>query len=117
MASTSNRNTPGNYCMEQWAYNKQTAYSTYEPYGVAKPQLLAGNGLLVGHMGKEAMAHNPEDIESYLFGIGSTNLVKPKAPVQPHYKHLDSLSVADRLPLIMPRPLTVEDNQRQYPMK
>jgi hypothetical protein len=117
MASTSNRNTPGNYCMEQWTNNKQSAYSTYEPYGVASPQLLAGDGLIIGHMGRETMSYNSEDIESYLFGIGSTNLVKPKAPVQPHFKTLESLSIINRLPLIMPKPLEVQNDQRQYPMQ
>ena len=117
MASTRNRNTPGNYCMEQWAYNKQTAYSTYGPYGIADPAFLPGNGLGGSHMGKETLSYNPEDIESALFGIGSTNLVKPKPEVRPHLKSMDTLSIVNRVPLIMPRPLMVEENQRQYPMK
>lgn len=117
MASTRNRNTPGNYCMEQWSYNKQSAYLTYGPYGIVNPAFLPGNGLGPSHMGKETLSYNPEDIESALFGIGSTNLVKPKPEVQPYLKTMDTLSIVDRLPLIMPKPLVVEDNQRQYPMK
>ena len=116
MASTRNRNTPGDYCMEQWSYGKGSAYKTYKPSVVASNALLAGDGLNGGRLGNMELSTNACDIESSLFGIGSTNLVTPKPAVIPHYKNLNSLSIIDRVPLIMPDNLIVQNDQRQYPM-
>jgi hypothetical protein len=117
MASTRNINTPGDYCMEQWSYDKQSAYSTYKEYSVPDRSMFAGDGLLGGRMGTTELSYNYTDIESSLLGIGSTNLVKPLPKLVPHLKNLNSLSIIDRLPVALPEPLQVECNQRQYPMK
>jgi hypothetical protein len=117
MASTRNKNTPGNYCMEQWSLGKGSAYITYKDSVVPVHSMYAGDGLIQGRMGNPVLAKNPEDIESALFGIGSTNLVKPKPEVKPELKNLPTLSMIDRIPLILPEVLVVERNQRQYPMK
>ena len=117
MSSTRSRNTPGNYCIEEWSYNKQSAYSTYKDYAFATPTYLAGDGLVQGRIPDTELANNPKDIESFLFGIGSTNLVTPQAPVKPELKHIPSLDIMKKIPLIMPINLVVHNDQRQYPMK
>ena len=117
MASTRNINNPGDYCMEQWSIDKQAAYQTYKDYSVPEKSMFASDGLLGGRMGSTPLAYNYTDIESDLLGIGSTNLVKPLPKVVPHLKELPSLNIIDRLPVVLPVPLQVECNQRQYPMK
>jgi len=116
MASTSNRNTPGDYKLELKAYNDICGYSTMPSYGIPQKPLMAGDGLLAGHMSYDQLAHNGKDIESYLFGIGSTNLIDPKPMIDPQYKQPKSLNIIDRIPLIIPAPLTVQPNQRPYPL-
>jgi len=49
-----------------------------------------------------------------LKGIGSTNLVTPKAPVVPEFKTPKSLNFIDGLQVTMPEPLVIEKNQRPY---
>ena len=116
MASTSNKNTVGDYLAEQKAYKQQVNYCTNKEYAIATPSLLAGCGLIQGRLPDTILANNPNDIESSLFGIGSTNLVDPKKPVVPDIKTLNALSIVDRkVPLIMPRDLRLEPNQRPFP--
>lgn len=118
MASTRSRNTPGNYCLEQWSNGKNSSYNTYVPYAFAETTLLAGDGLMSGRIPETELSGNSKDIESFLFGIGSTNLVQPKEPVKPDLKQLNELNLIDRrVPLLMPKKLTVQNDQRQYHMK
>ena len=117
MASTRSINCPGNYCVEQWSYNKQSAYSTYKEYAFADRTLLPGDGLLGAQIPDTELSGNPKDIESFLFGIGSTNLVTPQAPLHPELKQMQSLAIMTKVPLIMPKDLVIQNDQRQYPMK
>jgi len=117
MASTSSKNTPGDYAVEQRAYKEQIDYKTNIHYGIATPTLDAGAGLIQGKLPDIELSGNPNDIESQLFGIGSTNLVNPETPVNPELKKRKALSIVDRtVPLIMPRNLEIETNQRPFPI-
>jgi hypothetical protein len=117
MASTRNKNTRGDYCLEQRAYQQQSSYSTNREYAFAPRTMNPGDGLLQGQLPNTALSGNPNDIESFLFGIGSTNLVQPQAPVTPELKQLPELSIIDRkVPLIMPKEFVIEDNQRPFPI-
>ena len=118
MASTRNRNCQGDYVLEQ-AQNKGIAnYSEYghSAYGYPTDTMLPGDGLLQGRVAPTKLSGNSCDIESQLFGIGSTNLVKPREPVIPDIHPLLSLNVIDRLPVLVPEPLVVAKNQRPYPL-
>ena len=48
MASTRNRNTPGNYCLEERQFQNSSNYTLYpnSQYGAAYNTRLPGNGLL-----------------------------------------------------------------------
>jgi len=117
MASTSNRNTPGNYQVEQQAYKGQLDYKTNKEYAFAKNTYKSGFGLNPGQLPDTELAKNPNDIESFLFGIGSTNLVNPQGPVTAEVRNIPQLSMLDRrVPLIMPKDLVLEGNQRPYPV-
>lgn len=114
MASTRNKNSTGNYAAEQWSLNRQFSDITYihSPNGQPITTNLPGNGLLSGRMAARDLAKNDIDIESRLFGIGSTNLVTPQSSITAEINHLSSLNVIDRLPIITPGLLYVEPNQR-----
>lgn len=116
MASTSNKNTPGNYSHEQKMNKQVDEYRTFvnSAAGHAYTNHLPGNGLLPASNARDNLCKNYCDIESQLRGIGSTNLVNPQTPVNPQFMNIDSLSVMDKTPVFMPEPLVVEKNQRPY---
>ena len=117
MSSTRNLNTPGDYAVAQKAFKQQIEYSLNKEYGELEPTYAAGFGLIQGHLPDHKLSGNPKDIESELFGIGSTNLVSPKEPVTPELKHLQALSNIDRpVPLIMPQSFEPAPDQRPFPI-
>jgi hypothetical protein len=112
MASTRTKNTIGNYDLEQWSNQSSIGYNTSMVYGAAPQTMLPGDGLLAGNVSRTQLAHNSCDVESSLFGIGSTNLVQARPEIVPEIAQLKSLNVIDRLPIMVPSPLIVESNQR-----
>ena len=114
MASTRNRNTPGNYAMEKLASQRkhQELMYLHQSQGQAEQTNLPGNGLLTGRYAGRDLAKNDCDIESFLFGIGSSNLESPKAEVRPELNQLASLNMIAKTPMVMPRPFGIEANQR-----
>ena len=115
MASTSNRNTRGNYHLEQSAYLNQRLYATNIEYNKSSNPYIAGDGLLQGRVSYDEFAHNGRDIESNLFGIGSTNLTLDSQPeFVPLRKTIQSLSIIEKIPLIMPDPVEIQKDQRPY---
>ena len=114
MASTRNKNTPGNYELEEKQYYEKRIYNTYIHSGNGMPvtSYHPGDGLLPSRMAPTELSNNPRDIESFLFGINSTNLVNPAAEVKPELKTLQSLSVINKTPLIMPETFAAISNQR-----
>ena len=114
MASTRNKNDKGNYISEQRSLDNSRASLGFANQGNGKAYTnnYAGDGLLMGKMGPAALSYNYIDIDSYLKGTGSTNLVASLAPVEPRFKELESLSIMNRLPVILPSPLQIDANQR-----
>lgn len=116
MTDTSLKNSRGMYCLEQrnlerqhdermWKYKCMAYDSAFPCVGVNMPMMNNGynNGVL---------SNNAADIESALFGIGSTNLVTPKPKVMPRLNNLKNVKFFNRLNTIMPNPLIVEKYQR-----
>ena len=114
MASTRNKNSPGDYKLEQNINTQIDNYKTYVRSSVAFDNHFAGDGLLMGRNARETFCQNYCDVESQLFGIGSTNLVNPKKSVTPDFQPIQSLNIIDRLPLLVPEPLVVEQGHRPY---
>jgi hypothetical protein len=112
MASTTNKNSFGNYQAEQYGFQKINNYDQYLGRVINQQTLLPGDGLLSGKMPNTVLSNNSTNIESELFGIGSTNLVSRKELVQPEIKTLKSLSIYDKPVIIIPEPLVVEKFQR-----
>ena len=114
MASTRNRNTPGNYQLEQNlnACNYSLATYIHGTQGQGYTRHLPGDGLINAQMHSRDLAENYMDIESQLFGIGATNLENTLPPVIPMIKKYDSLNVIDKTPMIIPEPIIIEPHQR-----
>lgn len=114
MASTRNKNTSGNYQLEQLEKYKQANYQVFENGSCAKASTtnLPGNGLLTGRIASSSLSNNYCDIESFLYGIGSTNLVKPSENLVANIYEIDSLNIIKKPPVIVDPfliPTTVEN--------
>jgi hypothetical protein len=109
MASTRNKNTPGNYCLQQRNYKLSNNYTLYpnSQYGYAYETKLAGNGLLAGQIPADKLSSNSNDIESFLFGINSTNLVNPAPCFYPNLTNNQSFNIYKNEPVLMPTPLII----------
>jgi len=118
MASTRNRNTPGNYCLEQREFKQSENYTLYpnSQYGAAYNTRLPGNGLLAGQVPWNKLSYNASDTESFLFGINSTNLVNPAPCFVPEIAKLDSINIYEKGATFIPEPLVIEKNQRPFPI-
>ena len=116
MASTRNINTPGNYALEQRQYKNNEQYNLYKnsQYGEAYITKMPGNGLLPGQFPVNKLSGNPIQIESFLFGINSTNLVNPEPALVPQLKCLETANIYEKPATIMPLPLVIEKN-RPFP--
>ena len=116
MASTRNKNTPGNYRLQQNQYNNNQSYNLYtnSSYGQSYYTNLAGVGLIQGHLPRDKLSHNSVQTESFLFGINSTNLVHPELPFTPIPNHLQPMNLYQPNQTIMPEPLIIERN-RPFP--
>jgi len=117
MASTRNKNTSGNYCLEQRQYSQSNQYTLYHnsQYGAAYDTKLAGNGLNPGQVPWNKLSQNSADIESFLFGVNSSNLVNPAPIFYPELTKNDFFNVFEKRPVFIPEPLVIEKNQRPLP--
>ena len=118
MSSTRNINSRGDYNLEQRDFGRSRNYNGYlhASQGRAFAQSIPEIGYNPSGMPRDTLSKNPIEIESWLFGINSTNLVKPRKPVKPELKQIPTSFFFDRLAIHMPKPLVVENNQRPYPI-
>jgi hypothetical protein len=112
MASTRNLNTLSNYRLETSKNQKGLNYNV-NPDDIIKVAY-AGNGLIQGKMLQNSLSHNSVDIESYLFGIRSTDVTKEeKETFYPQSKDIKFRNIIHDTPkVIMPHPLDVDRSQR-----
>jgi hypothetical protein len=119
MASTRNNNTPGNYACQQRSILESRDYLTYmnSANGYAFQSCLPGDGLLAGQVPYHMLSRNAADIESSLWGVGSTNLVNPAPCLVPEIKELPSANIYEKpAAIFMPEPLVVKSHQRPFPV-
>lgn len=117
MASDRSKNTTGNYAAEQWSVKQQADALMYanQSAGQAYNNLYAGDGLLMGRMGPMVLSTNFADIESSLRGIGANDLVNKRPEITPEFVPMNSLSIMQKTPMIMPDPLRIDPYQRPLP--
>jgi len=114
MASTRNSNSAIDYKQQCNRNAHLVSYLSSPHYGTPGAIHLSGNGLNHSRLPLDALSSNALDTESFLFGIGSTNLVTP-APAfvaQPNVDRLVPTHLFVNRPVIMPDPMAVATNQR-----
>jgi hypothetical protein len=119
MTSTRNNNTPGNYKMQTAINSHLFKSSMYKHGSFGTPYLSSipdGGSAPPSRMDRNRLSKNPIEIESQLFGIGSSNLVKGYTPPLATIHHLKDISFFDRNKIIMPCALMVEGAQRALPL-
>lgn len=112
MSSTRNCNSQSEHDLEVASNKYIDRFAQYKYSTQPITTYFSGNGLLMPHIGRDQLSTNSIDHESFLFGIGSTNLVNPKPKFTPEIKSINSLNIAKKIPLIMPEPNDFNKNQR-----
>jgi hypothetical protein len=119
MASTRNKNTSLDYTLKQNINDEYKKHRFYLNSSSGRPtsECMPSVGYMPSHMSRDALANNSVDIESSLYGIGASNLVKPCSPVNPSLRNLEFKDYFDRrADVIMPYPLINNHDQRPFPV-
>ena len=112
MSSTRFKNDPIEYKLEQQVNHLICNNRVYEGRNVAYEHVLPDAGIYVSHMPNYILSNNATDVESSLYGIGSSNLVEPKTFQQPQSIYHASKSFFDRPITLMPEPFVHQLHQR-----
>ena len=118
MSSTNLKNACGMYKLEQSINNNIENQKLYKGQSVPRYPKFANLGINsrtgIGGYYNNVLSNNTTDIESSLYGIGSSNLVEKKDPVIPQLNKLEAAVFFDpKIPLHVPNPLVVRKNQRE----
>ena len=115
MASTRNKNTKEDYCLEK---QKNSLYNSYQDYKYSRHNYdpkMPGFGFTPTQIPGKDLSHNYVNIESQLFGIGANDLENPRKQETPDYKCMRERTLVEKEPVLMPDPLVIEKNQRHHP--
>ena len=119
MASTRMKNAPNTYKREMSSYNKYYESNTYVGKILHNQNYTPGLGMnyptIPNGINTNVLSTNGADIESSLFGIGSTNLVQPKGPVTANINSLNEIKFFNPKPESnnnIPEPLVIHNNER-----
>ena len=119
MASTRLKNSPYTYKREMDTYNKSYQNNLYVGKILHNQNYMPGLGMnyptIPNGINNSVLSSNGADIESSLFGIGSTNLVQPKGPVTAEMKNIGDIKFFEAKPesnKSIPEPLVVHKNER-----
>ena len=96
MATTRSKNSIGNYELEELYLKKQSDYILFENSVRAYNTHLPGDGLLIGKVAPKELSRNSCDIESFLYGIGTGNLVESQNPPVGELYSIKSLNIISR---------------------
>jgi hypothetical protein len=117
--NTRNRNTPGNFALHVRANDRFAEYTLYRDsqYGMAADTRMPGNGLTPGQIPASQLSRNAVDIESFLFGVGSTDMLAAHRPcLTPQPIPLATANLWDSRPTRMPISFAVPMDQRPFPI-
>tara|TARA_Y100000389_G_C17467334_1_gene526845 strand:+ start:78 stop:446 length:369 start_codon:yes stop_codon:yes gene_type:complete len=116
MASTRNINTSHDYrraqCEKRHFYQLNLEKRDAKPDVCAFPKAGVLFDKMPGGYNNNTLSNNAADIESFLFGIGSTNLAKPLVLPKPSMNNLKSVPFFENSATIVPNPLVIEREQR-----
>lgn len=112
MSSTRLKNQPGEYKLEQQRNQYTCANRLSKHRTISNHTSLPELGFNVSYLPNHLLAKNAVDIESNLFGVGSTNLVNPNTPVEPDLNTLQSIAFFEKPEFVLPIPFVHSTNQR-----
>lgn len=116
MTDTSLKNSKGWYCQGQQALREQYNHNIWKykciSHNTAFPCAGINMPMMTNGYNNNILSNNASDIESALFGIGSTNLVKEKEPVVPELNCINNIKFFNRLHTTLPNPLVIHKHQR-----
>ena len=112
MASTRNINTQSNYCLQNRANNIAFGYNLYIYKGVPIETRYPCFGINVGHVPAAQLSKNPTNTESFLYGIGATNLIVPESQFVAEGICIPGINFFNRPKAFLPPPLVVPGCQR-----
>jgi len=116
MASTRLKNQKGEYKKEMNEILNTNAYKLNKNKFNSNNPMLPDFGTVGNDMGagfySNMLSNNACDIESTLFGIGSSDLEKTHKEIKPSLNNMKYLAFFDRPECHIPNPLIVERNQR-----
>jgi hypothetical protein len=115
MSSTRLKNEAQYYKCEQKQMDAYRSYRTYEGRGTPANIGFPQEGINMGPMPNLVLSKNAVDIDSYLKGINTNNLVNPQAAPVPQINQMNQIDFYAKCnKVILPKPLTIEDGQRFY---
>ena len=112
MASTRNKNTRNNYAIELNKSIHTQDYLLAGDYAQSNATACPGNGLGGAYIPRSKMSNNPIEIESFLFGIGSSDLTKDVATLDPELKCLPTYDIFSKQPTVVPNKFIPNNTQR-----
>jgi hypothetical protein len=117
MTSTNMKNSYRNYCLEKNINETHEKYHFYKyktiPTKSAFPNLGINSGNMIKGYYNNVLSNNACEIESSLFGIGSSDLVNGPKKTYPDLNKLSDVAFFDnKLTRFIPEPLIIESNQR-----
>lgn len=112
MSSTRFVNSKGEYACEQRRNSNIVTNRLFEQRTVAYDTRDSTFGVFDGHRPNYTLSKNATDIESQLYGIGSTNLVQPRTPAIPRFIRNPEITFFNRPNQFLPDPLVLEKCQR-----
>jgi len=118
MTSTNLKNSCGMYKLEQNINRNLELSQVYKGQSINNNSKYANLGInnqrMIGGYYNNVLSNNPTDIESTLYGIGSSNLVEKKQPTIPQLNKLEAATFFDpKISFYVPQPLVVRKNQRE----
>ena len=116
MASTRNYNTKSDYCLQQQRIQQQERWIMDTQKWVHCKPALPCPGVQVGDYPASVLSRNWVDVESRLYGINSTNLVNPEAPLTPELTNLPPVKFFDYVPLMIPKTPQYATGERPFPV-
>lgn len=117
MASSKLSNDFEMYCQEQTRFQRLVLTKLDKDSQIRTERCIPDLGInmqgLPGGYNSHLLSNNTADIESNLFGIGATNLAKPKSHrFNPSINNRNNCKFFDRPAFVMPSNLVVDNNQR-----
>ena len=117
MASTRNHNTRENYNMETKRNINLLDYRFYKysPNSIAYTTQLQGNGLSIAKIHPKELSNNYMDIDCYLKGLGSCNLIENnQTTFYPSFKQVSHLHMYQKDMVLLPVQPNFPKNQRPF---